>query len=156
MASSFPAEVAQRIDQGSDVQPYTPSQESGETMVPGELVFYDTTNNWMERCGADPALIAGISEGSSEAGRVLTEDGKVPIRLLKSGAVVRFASTTTPAESHAGDEYGITRDANGHWLLDIAKTTTDARFQVVRVDIPSGSFYCIPLAEYLQFDGVDS
>jgi len=154
--SSFPAGIAQRIDQGSDVEPYTPSQVAGETFIPGDLVFYDTGNNWMERCGADPALIAGVSEVDSEKYRVLTEDGKVPVRLLNSSAILRFASTTVPTEAHVGDEYGVTRDANGNWLLDIAKTGGSARFVVVRVDIPTGSFYCSPLAEFLQFDGIDS
>ncbi len=156
MASSFPAEVAQKIDIGTTVAPYVPSQETNEDFVPGDFVVWDNTNNWVERCGADPALIAGISEVNSEDARVLTADGKVPVRLLTSRAVVRLASATTPVEAtHVSNSYGIARDANGHWLLDISETV-NARFTVIAVDIPTGSFYCVPIAEFLQFDGIAS
>lgn len=155
MASSFPAEVAQKIDIGSDVQPYTPSQVAGEVFVPGDLVFYDTVNFWMERCGADPALIAGISEVDSEEARVLTEDGKIPVRLLDTSAIVRMASATTPAEAHVGVAYGIVRDANGHWLVDTADVV-NTRVTVVGIDIATGSFYVKFIAANLQFDGIAS
>lgn len=158
----FPAYVTYGEDRGSEVEEFTP--DGTETSKPGELVFYDTGAGTMKRCGADPALIAGIAEVDSEEAKKLTSDGKCPFRLLFPGAVVVFSSATTPVEAtHRGNEYGITRDATtGFWQLDIAKTGASARFVVRRVEIAGvdgasqDRFYCQLLGQYAQFDGVDS
>ena len=158
MASDFPCHIAQNIDDGSEVQEFTPSQTAGETAAKaGELVYYDTATQTVKRCGADPALILGIAEVSSEAARVLTPNGKIPIRILKPGAIVRMCSATTPAETHVLvlTGYGVARLTSGNWALDISDTA-NARCQVVRVDIPNGSFYVRFWATNLQADTIAS
>lgn len=153
MASDFPAGVAANFDK-TQVFEYTPSQVAGEVFIPGDFVVWDDSNNWVERAGANPTLIYGISEVDSERGRVLTPNGKVPIRNIGPGTLVRLASATTLTEAtHLNQIYGITRNSNGHWLLDTAKVTTDARFLVVRIDTDTNSAYCLPIAEFFQ-DGI--
>jgi hypothetical protein len=150
MASSFPAYIAwgRKSDR---VEEFVPSQTAGQTFGVAQFVYYDTSTNVIRLCGADPALIAGFSEVDSEANRVITPNGKVPIYLLETVTMLALSSTTTPAESHVGDQHGITRTAGGIWQLDTAKTGADARMIVRRVDIPNGIFYCQPLNDQLQF-----
>jgi hypothetical protein len=155
VASDFPAYIAQGHDH-TRVRDYTPGIAAGEVMLPGDLWVFDTTNNWAERCGADPTLIAGISEVTSEQARLITASGKVPLRLFSGDNVVLgLASATTPAVSHIGDSYGITRESNGHWRLDVAKTTTSSRVRVIDVDIAAGIFFAVVHANLLQFADVE-
>ena len=146
MASSFPAYVAQGAEK-TVVRHYKP----GTAFVVGSFVVYDTSGNDMDLCGTDPALIAGISEVSSAAHTLLTEDAKVPVRILTaSETVIALASATTPADSYIGDNVGITVSGTT-WLCDVAKTTTTSRATVVDVDITNGIFYVTIHANALQF-----
>lgn len=155
MASDFPAYVARGYD-ATVVEEFTPSQVSGETFIPGDFVVWDGTNDWVERGGTNPTGIYGISEVDSEAARVLTENGKVPIRQLWPGCILALSSATTYDEAtHRGTEYGITRNASGHWQLDVSKTTTNARVVVVDGDPDKNIWFCRPLAEYFD-NGIDS
>lgn len=158
MASDFPAYVASEYEHGTEVQPYIPSQTAGETAAKaGELMYYDTADQKIKRCGADPALIAGIAEVSSEAARVLTPDGKIPLRLIKPNALVAMCSATTPAETHVGvaTGYGIVRLSSGNWAVDIGDTA-NGRVMVKRVDIARGIFFVNFIAANLQFDAIAS
>ena len=157
MASDFAASVAHGIEAGTQVKEFPPGEGSNEPFVVGDFVFYDTSDNVIQLCGADPALIAGISETDSAEHTLLTPDGKVPVRLFRSSqVVVALGSSTTPAQSHVGDQYGITR--NGavpfNWLLDTAKTGADARVLVVDVDIDGGIFFVQMLNDQLQFAAI--
>lgn len=156
MASDFPAHVAAEYEHGTEVQEFTPSATAGEVSAKaGELMYYDTADQLMKRCGADPALIAGICEGASETWKTLTPNGKVPLRLLKPNALVRMCSATTPAETHVGVLYGIARLASGNWAVDIGDTS-NTRVIVKRVDIANGVFYVNFVAANLQFDAIAS
>lgn len=154
MATDFPAYIASGHDH-TRVEEYTPSQVAGETFVPGDFVAWDAANDWVERAGADPTLIYGFSEVDSEKARVLTENGKVPIRKLSSMCLIAMASATTPVEAtHLGVEYGVVRNASGHWLVDVSDTT-NVRIKVERLDVENGIWFCRPLAEFID-DGIDS
>lgn len=155
MASNFPAYVTLGHDKATTVEEYTPGQDTNEPFIYGDFVYIDTADgSQAKRCGANPTLIAGISEVDSEFNRTITENGKVPVRLFTGSDAVRVAmsSATTPAESHVGNSYGITRDGTtGNWQLDISKTTTTSRMRVTAVDISLGIFYCVPHQNVLQF-----
>jgi len=145
VASNFPAYVAQGAEK-TVVRHYKP----GTAFIVGSLIVYDTSGNDMDVCGADPAAIAGISEISSAAHTLLTEDAKVPCRIITaSETILAFASATTPADSYIGDNVGFTLSTN--WLCDVAKTTTTSRGTVVDVDIANGIFYVTLHANALQF-----
>jgi hypothetical protein len=164
MASSFPAYVIRNEDAGSLVEEYTPGTAAGETTSPGEFVTWDNANNWVERCGADPTAILGLAEVDSEQARVLTQSGKIPIRVLNSNAIIAISSSTTPVvATHVGNEYGITRNATtGFWQLDIGKTGGSARALVVGCQTGSDlsgvgeAFFVRMLAEFLSDDGIDT
>jgi hypothetical protein len=154
MASDFPATVTEGIE-FSEVQEFIPSQTAGETAAKsGELVFYDTADQKSKRCGANPSLIAGISEVESEKARVLTPNGKVPVRLLHPRCGVRMCSATTPAETHVGNTYDIARLSSGNWAL--VATTSNPRVTVYRVDINTGAFFVHFIAANLQLDAIAS
>lgn len=158
MASDFPAYVAAEYEHGTEVHEFTPSQTAGETAAAsGELMYYDTSDQKIKRCGADPALIAGISEVTSEEARVLTPNGKIPLRLLKPNALVGMCSATTPAETHIGvaTGYGVVRLSSGNWAVDIGDTS-NPRVMVKKIDINKGIFFVNFLAANLQFDAVAS
>lgn len=159
MASDFPVRVANGFEH-TVVEEYTPSQVSGETFIPNDFVVWDDSNNWVERAGADPTPIYGLSEVNSENARVLTPNGKVPIRRLLPGVRLEMCSATTYAEAtHRNQEYGIVRLSSGNWAVDVAETT-NVRVKVVdgrsSSGIPSENvFVVIPLAEHFD-DGIDS
>lgn len=155
-ASSFPAYVTQNIGDGTQVFEYPVSAVAGETLTVGELAFYDTTDDRLERCGADPALIAGISEVDSTVASTITPDGKIPLRVLSSRAVVAMASATVyDAATHIGVEYGVVRNGSGYWLVDTSDTS-NVRVIVVGGDTVTNTFYVKFLAANLQFDAVAS
>lgn len=156
MSSSFPASVAEEIDIGTQVNEYTPSATAGETAAKaGELMYFDTADQKIKRCGADPSLIAGICEGSSEDWKVLTPNGKIPLRQLTEKAGVKLAGSGTPAETDVGVKYGIVRDASGNWCIDTSDTV-NTRVIVYRVDPANGAWYVRFLAANLQFNGIVS
>jgi len=150
MASLFPAYVARGHEDTVNVD-YPPASDAH--VIPGSFWFYDTTGNDANICGADPALIAGISEIDSDQGEEITPDGYAPYRvILGPKCVLALSSATTPAQSHVGDQYGITKDATtGYWQLDTGKTGSDARVLVRSVDIANGIFFCSVLNDQLQF-----
>lgn len=144
----FPARVAYLHD-SSVVEEYTPSQTSGETFGYGD--FVKLSGSTVLLCAANPASILGISEVVSEAARVLTPNGKIPIRALQSRTVLCMSSTTVPVDAtHLNVQYGITRDATtGIWQVDVSKTGVNARVQVVRLNIAEGLWFVEVVAAYL-------
>lgn len=154
MASDFAARVVSGFEH-TYVEEYTPSQVTNETFVPGDVVVWDAGNDWVERGGADPTVIWGLSEVDSEEARVLTENGKVPIRKILPGCRLAMASATTYVEAtHRGVEYGIVRNASGHWLVDVSETSA-VRVVVRDGDATNNIWIVAPLAEHWD-DGIDS
>jgi len=144
----FPASIAYWIDQGTGNEEYTPSQTGGETFGYGD--FVKLVANVVKLCTADPPSILGISEVVSQNARLITPNGKVPIRVLSNNAVLLMSSLTVPVEAtHLNVQYGITRDANGNWQVDTSKTGGSARVEVVRLDIAQGYWYVKVIPAYL-------
>jgi hypothetical protein len=151
MASDYPAYVAQGFED-SHVEDFPPASDAH--VVPGDLWFYDTTGNDANVCGADPALIAGISEIDSDAAEHLTPDGNVPLRVITgSRCILAMCSATTPAQAHVGDHYGVVTLTSGNWAVDTTETT-NVRVTVKRVDIANGIFFVSILPLAMQFNAV--
>lgn len=155
MSSSFPASVAEEIDVGTTVSEYTPDTGSNSAAKAGEFMYYDTADQLLKRCGADPTLVAGICEGASEDWKVLKPNGKVPLRTCTEKAGIRLAGVGTPAETDVGVQYGVVRDANGNWCIDTTDTTNKV-VTVYRVDPTNGAWYCRFIPAVLQFNGIVS
>lgn len=163
MPSEFPAYATKFVEK-SQVEEFAVSQVAGEVLLVGDLCVWDAPNGWVERAGADPAAgtIVGISEVDSEKARVLTPNGKIPIRRINVDTVFALSSATDYVEAtHRNQEYGITRSANGRWRVDTAKTGASARV-VVRDGVVAnfgpgqGNIWLVQfLAEFIA-DAIDS
>lgn len=123
----FPVTIAYDHDADTIVEEYTPSQVTAETFGYGDFVFLAA--DVVKLCGADPATILGLSEVVSERARLITPNGKIPIRTLGPNATLQMCSDTVPVDAtHLNQSYGITRDpTSGIWKLDTAKTGASAR-----------------------------
>lgn len=156
--TNFPAEIAH----GKEAE-YPLIHEfdvlSTEAFKPGAFVFFDTADNNVKECGADPALILGIALGAGPASTVFQRApspyalNKVPIAILTPDVVVKMASGVAVSLAHLLRPFGIEKTTN--WRLD----TTDAgntRLTVVKLDITQGIAYCRFLAANLQGDAVVS
>ena len=123
-------------------------------MKPGEVVVWDDSNNWVERGGTDPTPILGLSEVDSEQARVLTANGKIPIRVIKgSKAVICMCSDTTPVvATHVSTKYGIVRDGTtGFWKVDTSDTS-NTRIIVLDVELSPERWYVQFLPAQLLFN----
>lgn len=104
-----------------------PVYSGGSAFNAGELVFYDTTNNGVDRCGADPALILGIAHcGSADAS--LYPNSRIPVSILtpSSEIIMSIAGGTNPSDTLVGDVYGVVRTTVGStsfWEVDLTDTT---------------------------------
>ena len=154
MASDFAAYVVGGSEAGTRVEQWVPGTGATETFIPGDLVFFNTTNDEVERCGADPTNIAGIAEVTSEQAKTLTDDGRVPVRVITNASCrVAMSSATTPVvATHVGVAYGLVRESNGHWRVDVSETTTTS-VTVVDVDVTNGIWYVVFDLADLQFAG---
>lgn len=156
MATNFAIQPAQKYDE-SEVRLFPVA--SGQTFVVGALVVYDTTNNNITECGADPALILGIALAPASVG--LATGGSIfggtniPVLVLDPATVCWMASATTPAQSHVMDDYGIAKSTN--WLVDTTETVATC-VKIVGISnspYPEG-FFVKFLAANLQGDAVAS
>ena len=149
MASDFPAFVAYNHEH-YDVGSY--AIDSANVGKAGSLCFLQVSDNEIEECGADPALILGLMTGPYSA-RLIYPSGKMPVIVLDHNVIVGMCSATTPADSHLTDLFGIVKLASGNWAVDIGETV-NTRVQIVRYDIAAGIFYVKFLPANLQSDAV--
>lgn len=112
--------------QGYPIVGQYPVYTGGTAFNAGEFVFYDTTNNGVDRCGADPALILGIAHcGSADAS--LYPNSRIPVSVLTPDTILAMsiATGTNPSDTLVGDAYGIVRTvvgSSGFWEVDLAET----------------------------------
>lgn len=160
MASSFKPQISGDTSGYPDVREF--GVTAAEAFEVGELVYMDVNTGKILVCGADPALIAGVS-GAAAAFGLGTQwpgniyDGvKIPVSLLRANTKVFMSSTTTPLLTHVGNAYGVAKV--GHiWQVDIGDT---GNTRVVVIDIcnsPQQEGFIVQfLAANLQFDAVAS
>lgn len=151
---AFEVQTAYGHDQ-SRVEEYTPGS-GANAFVKGDFVILSGVEARV--AGADPAAILGLSEVRSEDAKLLTPNGKVPVRHLTSEHVLQMMSDTVPVEAtHLGQEYGITKDGTtGFWKVDTAKTGASARVYVSRLNVAEGIWFVKVLAEFIATDGIDT
>ena len=147
--SVFQAVVAYGHDL-SPTEEYTP--DGTLFHVPGDLVFYDTATQTMKKCGANPALIAAISELTSQQAKLITPNGKVPYKVLTANTVCKMPCSVAPSELNVGLVYGVV-NVSGIWQVNFADVV-NTRLIVLRVVIGEDSAYVRFLPANLQFDAV--
>ena len=152
MASNFPMQTAYGHDK-STVEEYTPGVGANAFVV-GDFVILSGVEARV--AGVNPAAILGFSEVRSEDAKLLTQNGKVPVRQITSEHVLQLCSQTTPVEAtHLGQNYGITKNGTtGNWEVDVTKVGANARVYVDRLNIAEGIWFCKVLAEFISTDGI--
>ncbi|SRR6266581_384740 len=168
MASQFLPFLAHGQAPGGEPRNYEATFLSTDTSQPGEFVFFDTADNNVKICAADPALILGICLGNAPASTLasLTTGkpqpylpNKAPVAVLKAETVVGLSSTTTPSLAFVTRKFGLTKVVAGgrdFWQCDTSKTAGTARGVIIDVDITNGIFYCVFLPANLQGQSVVS
>lgn len=154
MSPLFPAHVARGHD-FAPVEEYTPGT-GANAFVYGDFVILNGVEARV--AGADPAAILGFSEVNSEDNKLITANGKVPVRHLSPETVLCMCSDTVPVEAtHLGQQYGITKDATtGYWKVDTTKIGASARVYVERLNVAEGKWYVKVLAANIATDGIAS
>ena len=158
MASSFPAFLAH----GEPNYPLIRELpvDAAATFVAWELVFLNTGGgNDVEVCGADPGVITGLACAPASAKGLYYENisgatNKIPVAILTPDTVVGMSSSTTPAQAHLFNLYGVEKTGN-NWRVDIGDTG-NTRVTVVGIDIANGIFYVRFLAANLNGDSIVS
>ena len=163
MASQFPLTLTHSSSQPEPrVAEYT--FLSTDTSQPGDLVFLDTADNNVKKCGASPALILGICLGYAPSATNITGGGmkvepyatnKVPVAVLTGDVTVSMSSTVTPALSFLARSQDIvntiiTSGAGIRSFWQLASTTAATRVRVIDMDITNGIFYVRFIDTFLQ------
>lgn len=93
--------------------------KSGETFLDGALVLLDGSEDIAE-VGSDPAAVLGVAMGKGgdhvDATLQLVALGSETAEFLMSG-------TIDPVKAHINQDFGVVKDADGIWTVDISETT---------------------------------
>lgn len=170
MSSQFPAYIPRGgpVAGGEPFQ-YEATFLSTDVSQPGEFVFFDTGDNNVKECGADPALILGLCTGNAPASVFASSatsakpqpyaTNTAPVEVLSPNTIVALSSTTTPSLAFLYRKGGLTKVVAGQtniWQCDTSKTAGTARFVIVGIDIPSGTFFVRFLPANLQGQSIAS
>lgn len=114
----------------------TPHVEDGETFLVGAVVTLD--GGYTVEADANPTNILGVATANADSYDWQSDthgfvEPSVPVALADEV----FRGTllgTFDRDTDLGAEYGITKDSTGFWVVDKAKTTTNARVHVLGVE----------------------
>ena len=158
MSSNFPIRYYTGTELGPMNQYFVPDATNGANIIPGDLVFQNTSDQEIEECGADPALILGIAKGSY-ADKYLWQNtagvGRIPVSVLTPAVKIGLCVTGTLAASDAGKAYGIVKNASGNLSVDLSETV-NTRVTIVEVDVTNQIAWVHFLAANLQYDSIAS
>jgi len=154
MASAFRPMLAGGGSDYPEVKSY--AIEAASTIVFGDLVFFDTADNLVKPCAADPTLILGISLADATL-KTIFPNSRIPIAILTPKDKVVMSSSTTPGEAHLTRLYGVEKTGT-NWRVDISDTTA-TRVTVVDYSPHAGDagqewFVVRFLAAQLQADSI--
>jgi hypothetical protein len=112
-----------------------PVYSGGSGFLAGDLVFYDTTNFGLDRCGQNPTLVLGIAMCAS-ANASLYPGSRVPVATLDPADVIVMDITNNGVAYLPNDQilyktYGLTRASGGQWQVDINKNASNLVVTVV-------------------------
>lgn len=139
---NYPALPAYQADQSA--AKYT--EAATQTFKLGAAVLLDGSQNIAE-CGVDPAAILGFAAHPATKNIPATED---LVWKASEGQKFWMSGTTAPVKANINVSYGITKDANGIWQLDTAKTAGSARLYVHNIDTDRNLYLVSVLAANRQ------
>lgn len=104
---------------------------AGQTFKSGASVTLSGAQEVAES-GADPALILGFAAEPA----VGDPESATKVIIHKAGEGQKFWMdvSVAPVKADIGASYGITKDADGFWYVDKAKTAGSARVYVHNID----------------------
>jgi hypothetical protein len=151
--SQFPAFIAHGNPQAEGrVGQYT--FLSTDTSQPGDLVFLDTADNNVKKCGANPALILGICLGYAPTAPQVALGMKpqpypanqMLVEILTGDVTVGLSSLVTPAVAYllrSQDIANVTisTGAGIRSFWQLLSTTGNTRVRVIDIDVTNGIFY---------------
>lgn len=118
---------------------------TGETFKAGDIVILSA--GAVEEAAADPA--AGLGLAAEDADSV-EEEGKVLVNLGDEHTIFAMQGTVDPVyATHVGNDYGVVKDGDGIWIVDISETTADV-VRVVDVDEQRKLYFVKFLAAWRQ------
>ena len=138
---AFPPLPAYAADQST--AEYT--EEAAQTFKLGAAVLLNGSQNIAE-CGADPAAILGFAAHPATKNIPATKD---LVWKASEGQKFLMAGTSNPVKANIGQSYGIVKDANGIWIVDITDTVA-TRLYVHNVDLDRNLFLVSVLAANRQ------
>lgn len=158
MASNFPIQYYTAVENGPMNLYFVPAPAA--TFKQAALLVQTTGAGTVDECGADPALILGISKATAADkwlyGEFGVGTGRVPVSVLTPAVMIGLCVTGTLALANEGIDYGVTKNASGNWSCDVSKTGAAARFHVVRADVTNQIAWGYFLATNLQADAIAS
>lgn len=101
----------------------------------GALVYFDTGDQLLKECGADPALILGVAR-CSVADRAINPQSFIPVDVIEPTQSWVMSSATTPAATNLATAYGVVK-TSGYWKVDTSDTS-NTRLVVVGYSPMSG------------------
>jgi hypothetical protein len=155
VASQFPLSAVTAGSAGSEPRVYEAVFLSTDTSQPGDLVFFDTADNNVKKCGANPALILGICLGYAPSATQLTSGGlkpepyatnKTPVAILTEDVTCSISSASTPALSFQERSWDlvdtvIATGAGIRSFWQLVNTQANQRIRVIDIDITNGIFF---------------
>ncbi len=154
---------AARTTSGSVPRIVSRPYKTGEAIIRGSVCVLDA-NGDLTLCGADPAEVTGIAAegagtrpGYDAANSPTVVTGrKQELSLLEANGDTIFAGVsaagTAPTKAHVDNQYGIAKDANGDWGVDLTDTTNKV-VEIVDIDIDRGLFFFKILETVRTFGG---
>lgn len=144
---------AARTTSGNVPRIVSRAYKTGQTFKKGAVLIFDTGE--VTEAGADPAGIAAVAaEGagkrpgydmanSSDILQVTGRKQEVSVFEANDDTVFSMseAANTVPTVAHIGNSYGVAKNADGIWQLDVSETTA-AIFTVVDIDVDQKIFFC--------------
>lgn len=137
----FPALPAFAADQSA--AKYT--EEAAQTFKLGAAVLLNGSQNIAE-CGADPASILGFAAHPAGKNIPATED---LVWKASEGQKFWMAGTSNPVKANINASFGIVKDADGIWIVDITDTVA-TRLYVHNIDLERNLFLVSVLAANRQ------
>jgi len=95
--------------------------DTSATFTAGALVYFDTGDQLLKECGADPSLILGVAR-CSVADRAINPQSLIPVDVIEPTQSWTMSSATTPADTHLMTAYGVVK-TSGYWKVDTTDTS---------------------------------
>jgi hypothetical protein len=121
---------------------------AGQTYLDGALVFLTGSPLKVSECGTDPAAILGVAKHPA-AGRAELLATKQLVDIAGADKTFWMSGSTAPTTSHVGNKYGVVKDSDGIWTVDITDVT-NTRLFVQAIDTRKNRFKVVFLAANVQ------